>query len=280
MSNNPGPQHYAPPIATDLNVWTRHDAAHALAGLDAPTRGNAITDLLNAEPTADQTAKALAEDMLTAPDAAAWLEDALDQIKRAHAADALRHAIGRHRDAVVRAHADRLTADAAAAVAPAFDRTAKALTRAAAKLPAGDRPLDLEPVVALDATKEMKSAQAALRDLATLAGIHRTPNAAGLPSRVVRLVAVVDFPEVPVETVDQMTGAPLDHHAGRDAVRRFIRDADERGADRALIGVARGEYDGLTLRLAESTADLYDNANRAHAAVARRKAERGAVRVA
>lgn len=272
---DPGIQHYSPTIATDLNILERHDAAHALAGLEPPTRGSAIGALLAAEPTAEETARGLAEDMLTATDPDQWLEDALAQVQRAHAADALRLALGRHRDVTIKAHADRLITETAAAVKPAAELATKALTKAAAKLPTEGHPLDLAAVVELDATRDMKQAQAALRDLATLAGIHRPLHPGDLPARAVRLLAVVHIPEVPVEPVNRLSGNPVDHDPQRDAVRAFLTAADREGEDRALIGVARGEYDGLRLHLAATPAELHANAARAKAAIMRRSVDAG-----
>lgn len=270
-----GTQYYAPTVPTDLNALHRHDAAYRLAGLEPPTRGDAITALLAAEPTADALARELAEGLVTGGDAERWVEDALARVQRAAAADALKRAVSRHAESTIRLHADRLTADATAAVAPAFARTVKALTRAAAKLPTRGHPLDVQAVVDVDATKEMKAAQQALAELAVFAGLHGMNTAADLPPAVVRLLPVVAVPEVPVEPVNRLTGQPVNTDAQRDTVRAFIRAADREGADRALIGVARGEYPGVVLHLAADRAELRANTRRAVDALRRTAVDTG-----
>ena len=262
----PTQQSYVPPIATGLNFLDRLHAAYAAAGLPTPTQGQTINTLLAAEATVDGIAGEIARGTIDTDDAHAWLEDALSKVSRAYAADRLKTALGRHRDVALRAATPDLTAKAAQDCRPAFDQAAATLTRAAAKLPTGNDPLDLAAVIDADATRAMKDARHALATLAVFAGLFEPRVGLDLDAEVIRVLPVVSFPTVPVERVARISGRPLDHDATRDTVREFMRHLIRHGTDTALIRLARGEYEGLTLALAPSIPEHAENGRRAEQA--------------
>lgn len=270
-------QNYSPAIAIPHTLISRIDTAYRAAGLNPPSRAIELERLLADEPGANQVAADLAAQALTVADPAAFVEDAIEQIKRAHAVDALRTGLRQHHERTVKAYTHDLTSTATAELRPAFDKAVTALAKAAKDLPAGHDALDITAVVDADATKAMKAAQAALRTLADLAGIHELPN--GMPDlhgRVLKLLPVLTFPTVPVEQVSRLSGAPVDQDDTRDTVRRLVKDATDHGEDRVLIGVARGEYgDAVRFHFAADRADLFGNAQRALTALRRKAVDVG-----
>lgn len=258
------PQHYRPTIATHLNTVDRINNAYRAGGLESPSRASDLEKLLDAEPTADDVAHNLAGEALTVTDPANWLEQALTSIARAHAADALRTGLGRHREQTLRARTKEMAAAAVTDLQPAFSKAAQALAKAAASLPAGSDPLDLAAVVQADATRAMKAAQSALTTLAAMASIHELPTATEIHAATLRLLPVIDVPEVPVEQVSRLTGVPVEEaHPERENVRRLGREAAKYGEDAALIAVSRGEYGpNVTLALAKDRAELLTRVTR------------------
>lgn len=257
-------RHYTPATWTVARFPAILAAAYRLAGKVPPTMADDCRRLLDAEPTAAQVAEECALAALEKGiDPADWLAASADRMHRAQAADSLRSAMARHAESALNRNAGRFANEAAHDLTPAFNKAAKRLTAAAEKLPAGDSPFDLAAIVEADATAAMKEAGAALVDLATIAAIFR-PRGHEAGPEVGQLVTVVAFPAVPQQERNRMTGTLAgEGHPQRDAVRQLVRDAERHGLDRALIGVARGEYDGASLRLAESHADLEANRQRA-----------------
>lgn len=273
--------HYA--VASTHPMWAldRLDAAYTLAGLNPPSLGNPCADLLAEQLTASQVATELARESLTTTDPARWLTSAQERIARAHAVDALKDALAQDRVPVIEEALPAMREQAALELRPAFKRTVKMLTAAAKALPQGDAPLDLEAVVALDVTKEMKHAQQALADLATLAAIVPTVSGIdGVPAPALPVLAVVDLPEVEPEEVDSF-GRPFTFVSGtRGKVRSLLFACERPGVDRALIGLARGDYGkDISFNLAASAEEVRARAERAATAFRRVRAQSRVIRV-
>lgn len=249
-------------------------AAYRVAGKVPPTMANACRDLLAAEPTERQVAEDCALAALEAGiDPAEWLAASVDRMRRAQAADALRSAMSRYGEHALSRNAARFATDAAQDLTPAFNKAAKRLATAAEQLPAGHTPFDLAAIVEADATPAMKDAAAALADLGVLASIHQQRHHEAGPE-VAALAIVATFPDVPQQERNSMTGSPEEGaHPQREAVRQLADDAQRHGLDRALVGIARGEYDGVTLHLAASRTELEDNRERAWRALSTRGVE-------
>lgn len=244
--------------------------AYRAAGVTPP---NARTEALAAienEPGADAVALQLARDAHTATDAQTFLEDALAAVARAQAADALRAALNRA-EIIVRRETVRASIDQAATdLAPRFAEIAKSLTAAAKQLDR-QRPLDLDNAVRDDSTKALKAAQAAITALGPFAGVYVTKPSAHVPPALNAVLPVVDLPDCVIEArVDSMATNPRTVNAadlaGTRAVRAFAR-ALEQDTDTALVAVAQGAFEGVTISLATGMADLdrrLANAARAH----------------
>lgn len=266
----PGPHRLSPE-----RLPARIEAAYRAAGLTPPARRSAVDEALREEPTADELARALALEALDVDDKSApkWTRDALTRLQRAAAADTLRTALARYAGTAVKAHTKTMTARALSDLAGTFAQAVDTLTAAAAVLP--PEPFDLAAVVDLDATRAAREAGQALTLMARCADVLPAVSGASVGPAVAGVLAVVDVPEVTPEDVDRMTRRPLDSDdpdaAARAEVRRFFHDVDRRGADAALVDVARGRYgDRVRLSLADSAAEQRARLERAEAAVSRR----------
>lgn len=261
--------HFAPEPWIYERAHQHFAAVYKAAGLTPPGDALPVFGILRAHPTAEQVVAQLAAELVTGdPDnAEQWVADAITKVHRAEAAAFLNERLERHRTSIATRQTSKMVQSASANLRPAFDKAAKALANAAAKLPA--EPLDLAAIVASDTTKEMKAAAQALSMLGQIGSIFPflrgiwTPQAASLGR-------VVNFPAVPPEIVPS---GDDDKNPTRDAIRRAIREAhtSERGIDTVLVDVARGRYDGLTLALPASHKEYGENLERAEAAHVTRK---------
>lgn len=242
--------------------------AYRAAGLTPPNQGAELLTRLAAEATAETLALELASESVEVTDADAWTEGALARIQRAQAADLLRSAVNRHRHHAMNEKGGILVRQSATDLAKPFASTAKKLTKAAAELPGGDHPLDLEAVVATDTTKARREAGEALTLLGELGSVFGTLRAADLMVRFRDVLYVVDVPAVPMANINRLTRETLNPDPIRDQIRALADDVDRHGVDRALIGVARGEYGGaIAFSLPASVTDLRDRLERGRIAV-------------
>lgn len=250
---------YYAPAATHLDRPEKIAAAYARAGLAAPNNHGPILEALHASPSVSDVAAELAREAVTREDVTdtdAWIAQAAERIREAQAVEALRDEVAMAIPVVVETQLPTMVDRAAHDLAKHVAAVAKALGKAAEALPAQGDPFDLEAIVALDATKEMRAAQAALSELAVYASVHTQPHPSGsLSPALARLLPLVELPEVAVER-RRMTigghGDTLNESAisGSRAVRVLARLADRDGVDRALCDVARGRWEGIRIRLA------------------------------
>ncbi len=264
---------YYNPATNRLNNGETIAEAYRRAGLEVPDRTSAVHDAIQQKIGLSDLATVLGREAAEGvPDAAAWLDDALERVREAQAVDALRsHVIGAL-DAAQEARLPTSVDEAAEALGKAFKKTADTLAKVAPDLPQHE-PFDLEQVVAADCTKSMKAAQGALADLTVWAGIHQSPHPDGYVSpALARLLPVVAIPECTPELVSTYTSITPTALTGQDlgatrAVRSLGGYADRHGVDAALLAVARGDWEkaGIVLSLA-TTADLEQR--RQHAATA------------
>ncbi|EYR63271.1 hypothetical protein N866_01795 [Actinotalea ferrariae CF5-4] len=272
---------FARPITIPQNQLQRIDAAYRLAGVPVPTRAVGIVDLIGAEPTADEVAASLAAEAITNPDPAAFYAEALERIARAQAGDALKAAFGKAMDGATREAMPDLLHRTATDLRPAFDKLAKTLTRAAKSLPAVN-PLDVDAAVEGGHAAHLKAARDALTLLGTYAAIYVQDPPVDIPAALVTLLPLVDLPETIVEALDgdrlgRVTVTPDATLSPTLTVRRVAQDAAE-DIDATLVGIARGDYDGVSLSLA-TPAELRQRTARARDAYRTRGASRDEVRV-
>jgi hypothetical protein len=251
-------KHYARPVTHERNQLARITEACEAAGIKPPTRALELKATIEAGgQDVNQTAAALALEALTNDvDPAKWYGEALDAIRDAQARQTLAQAFGSvYSQSVARALPTWLSA-AAAELAPYAAKAAKALTDAAKHLPAGDAALDAEANLEADTGQHLTAARAALAKLATLAGIYPQPTPGNaLPEWVALLPVVGITSDVAVEKVEANLAANTvvrnpEALATTYAIRDAAREARERGADLALVNIARGSRHGLTIAFA------------------------------
>lgn len=223
------------------------------AGLNPPTLAVGIRDRINTAPTVHQVAVKLADQALTTTDPDEWYEDALEQLKRAQAAEALRTAFGANYSAAVQRHMPVIQAKAAEDLTPVFNKQARALTTAATKLPQAN-PLDMSANVEADTAAEYKATRTALATFGTLASIYKMTVPGEVPPALNQLLPVVALPDAVKELVARSYGESVKvlnepKLKGTRTIRQLAEDA-KKDIDVALINVARGVYEGITLSFA------------------------------
>lgn len=226
---------------------------YAAAGLNPPTLAVGIRDRINQAPTVHQVAVKLADQALTTTNPDEWYEDALDQLRTAQAAEALAKSFNANYSASVLRHIPVIQAAAAEDLTPVFNKHAKALTAAAGKLPQAN-PLDMAANVEADTAAEYKTTRTALTVLAQLASIYRSTVPGEVPPALNQLLPVVSLPTAVKERVARSYGESVKvlnepQLTGTRAIRQLADDARE-DIDVALINVAQGKYEGITLALA------------------------------
>lgn len=260
--------------ATDRNVTARITAAYTAAGSTAPTTFvPALKRYMTEQPDAQQVAATLAHEAYhadPATDPADWWASARQQMIDAQATDALRAALVQSLTTEERTSGTRQVDRALADLGPWAIRQAAALVKAATALPVGPGALDPEAVLAADAGKHLTTARAALSALALVASLGdpaRYVATLGDLARVLPLIAIDGAQEEKVAALGKtVNGNALDV---THAVRRLSRDV-KADPDLALVGVARGDYPGVTLTPADSLATITERASTAAVAFTRK----------
>ena len=273
MTNN----YFTPTVATDRNVTARVTAAYAAAGIAAPTTFvPALKRYMAQQPAAQQVAATLAHDAYHADadtDPAEWWASARQQMIDAQASDALRAALVQSLTTEERASGTRQTERALTDLHPWATRQAQALVKAAKALPAGPAALDPEAVLAHDAGKHLTTARNALSALALLASLADPAKHVSTIGDLARILPLVTIEGTVTEKLapfnsNALNASQLDVTR---AVRRLAQDV-RRDPDLALVGVARGDYPGVTLSPADTLAVIGERANTAAVAFTRKTA--------
>ncbi|MEX5264288.1 hypothetical protein RF640_09670 [Kocuria sp. CPCC 205231] len=248
-------------------------AAYLSAGLEAPVvPGKVIGDALRELPDAPALARQLVTEAHDNPDQdpAVWLDSVRGRLADAQALDLLRGTWTRGSREALAARGPRLTDEAARDLRGAFEKTARGLIQAAAKLDPA-RPLDPEAAVARDAGAALTTARRELARLGIFAGIHPTVISTGYGS-LNRLVPILAIEGAVVEQIARSIGEQRvvlneDQLETTRAVRRLAEDGKQ-DLDLAILSVARGDYQGVSLRL-NSTRQKQDTLEQITAALAR-----------
>src|SRR5699024_9406089 len=144
---------------------------------------------------------------------------------------------------------------------PWATRQAQALVKAAKALPAGPGALDPEAVLAHDAGKALTSARSALSALALLASLGDPARHVSTLGDLARVLPLIDPGNPAQEKVTNLgrtvNGTKLDTTL---ALRRLAQDM-RTDPDLALVGVARGDYRGVTLSPADTLAVIGERAS-------------------
>ena len=229
------------------------DNLYSMLGVPQPTTYKNTRDIILAAPSADDVALRLAYAAYEAENPKKLVADAIKELQAAQAAEALK-------DAFLKAERTAATTTILALVdqgvedaREAFEKDVQALTEAAAHLDA-DHPLDAEAAVARDAGVHLTTARTILARLGTYASIHMHAGAnTGAPSNLTKLLPILGLPEITQQQVyrsvteSTRTANPNDIK-GTLTVRELGRDA-QHNIDDTIIGIARGDYKGVSFRL-------------------------------
>lgn len=266
--------YFQPTVHTARNYSQRTTALYAAAGMTAPASFHqALRRHLATLPGVQQVASSVASDAYRAnadADVHEFWDDAVDQLIRAQGADTLKAALGTALATEEAASGHRALDRALADTHAWATRQAQALVKASRALPAGPAALDPEAVLAADAGKALVSARSALSALALVASLGdpaKHVSALGALARVLPLIDPGNPAEEKVSTLGRtVNGTKLDTTL---ALRRLAQDV-KANPDLALVGVARGDYRGVTLSPAESLAVTTERASIAGIAFTRK----------
>lgn len=225
--------------------------AYALAGAKEPSRALDIAKIINGAPTAEQVTNTLALAALTATNAEEFYQDAIAQIRDAHAGDALRATFAARLEQHSANNMPQIIARAVEDINPAVGKLIAQFEAAAKKLPDAD-PLDITANVENDTATEYKTAKAALTALGKYASMYVPTVPGDVPANLNRILPVVNIPDATTEQVirglHRLT-ANEQQMSGTRAIRALAEAAHE-DIDTALIDVARGDYEGISISLA------------------------------
>ena len=229
------------------------DNLYSMLGLKQPTTYKTIRDLILAAPSADDVALRLAYAAYETDAPKKLVADAVKELQAAQAAEALKDAFLRAErtaaTSTIRALVDQGVEDAR----EAFDKDVQALIEAAGHLDPVN-PLDAEAAVSLDAGVHLTTARGVLARLGTYASIHMHAGAnTGAPSNLTQILPILGLPEVVQQEVyrtvtESVTSANPNDIKGTLTIRQLGRDA-QHGIDDVIIGIARGNYEGVEFRL-------------------------------
>ena len=264
---------FSRPATHDINHFQQITAAYTAAGLTAPTPALDIKDRITNAPSVEQVAAALALEALDTTDPEAFYEEALEQIRTAQAAQALKDALQRNLATAMTRSIPRFVEQAAEDLAPTFEKLARELSTAAKKLPP-HAPLDMAANVEADTAKEYKAATKALAQLGAYAALYKQPSPNGEPPALLAILPIVSLPEaVQEQTQGTQNYKPVTINEERLTGTRTIRAlgiAAKEDIDAALVAIARGDFEGVTLNLATPTENI---TRRQHASTAHQRKE-------
>ena len=229
------------------------DTLYSMLGLKQPTTYRDTRDLILAAPSADDVALRLAYAAYETENPKKLVADAVKELQAAQAAEALKDAFLRAERTAANTTVGNLVDQGVEDTREAFEKDTQALIEAATHLDPVN-PLDAEAAVSLDAGVHLTTARGVLARLGTYASIHMHAGAnTGAPSNLCKLLPILSLPEVVQQEVyravteSSRTANPNDIK-GTLTVRQLGRDAQS-NIDDTIIGIARGNYEGVTFRL-------------------------------
>ena len=256
-------QYFSPTPAHSRNVVARVHTAYTASGGTPPT---SFVDELKAHLRTVPSAQQVAADIGTrayradaGEDVAKFWKAGVREMTEAMAADHLRDQITQRLEVEQRSQGNRIIARAVKDLHPWAVRAAEDLATAAKDLPA-DKPTDPESVLAHDAGAALTTARRALSTLALWASVPDTVAHVQSAQQLARILPVLDPGKVTVEARTSL-GRTVNGNSleATNSLRRLERDV-RTDTDRALIGLARSEYPGLTLEPVTTLADVKDRA--------------------
>jgi len=229
------------------------DALYSMLGLRQPTTYKDTRALILDAPSADDVALRLAYAAYETDNPRKLVNDAVKELQAAQAAEALKDAFLRAERTAANTTIGNLVAQGVNDARDGFEKDTRALIDAAAHLDP-DHPLDAEAAIQRDAGAHLTTARGVLARLGTYASIHMHAGAnTGAPSNLCKLLPILSLPEIVQQEVyrtvteSTRTANPNDVQ-GTLTVRELGRDA-QHNIDDTIIGIARGDYEGVTFNL-------------------------------
>lgn len=241
------------PIDTS-NQRTNLNRACELAGVPAPTAPyTEVSELILGTTSVATIAREYAEAAYQTDNPEKLVADAIDALKHAQAGEALRDAFVAAEPVAAKTLVPEMIDKGIDAIRPEFDKDMAKLAKAARKLDANN-PLDAELAVAADAGRELTTAREILAKLNVYATINTNHFlATEAPMQLRKLLTIIDLPDIVQEQchralyVERQTANP-DDIEGTLTVRELGQDATS-NLDATILGIARGDYKGVTLTL-------------------------------
>ena len=229
------------------------DALYSMLGIPQPTTYKTTRDLILAAPSANDVALRLAYAAYETDNPKKLVADAVKELQAAQAAEALKDAFLRAERTAANTTIGNLVTQGVNDAREGFEKDTQALIEAAAHLDP-DHPLDAETAVARDAGVHLTTARGVLARLGVYASIHTHAGAnTGAPANLTHILPIISLPEIVKEQVyrspaaHDRTANPNDTQ-GTFTVRRLGIDA-QRNLDDTIIGIGRGDYEGVTFNL-------------------------------
>ncbi|KAA9148573.1 hypothetical protein F6B41_02785 [Microbacterium lushaniae] len=270
--------YFTPTNVNHLNGLDNIHDGYVLAGLPVPTRVDFLSTRLAEEPTAYDVAVKYATQALDGDvDENTILTEAIAAITRAQAVEKFRDVYDHTITGLALERIDQMRDQAVKDLTPTFNKTVKQLTTVVGKLD-DKKPLSPEVAFDQDTTAEYKQAVALLTTLAGYASIHITASTHGdVPHHIARLLPLISIGETTREIGQWQHGSFLSANQGAltpatGAVRALDRDAS-RDIDQTVVDIARGKYNGVSFKLAD-TNELAQRIERAATALVREHSER------
>lgn len=243
--------YYAPATISHINSRDVIENAYLAAGLTPPSSVDALSELLANEMEPHEVAARYANKSIDGKEPAEkLLEDALQAWQRAQAAESFRATYDRVVDALANERISELR-DAALKV---LDKPFKALTKrlaAAAEMLDANSPLDRDVAFQQDTSAQLKEAEAILTTLSHYR-ITSEPTLIGSASALLPIVTIPDIEqeEITRSTMGDIFTTPADAASQQRNQVRAMLNAAEKDLDTTIINIARGQWEGISLSLA------------------------------
>lgn len=228
---------------------------YKMIGVEAPTRYAEIRAIILDTPEPHQVIADYAARAYTADDPKALVTEAREAITAAIAGDELKKRFLAIEPTQLANQLNGMKQDFRTAAAKAFDKDIKRLTEAANQLD-HNNPLDAELAIAQDNGKALSTVRELLPKLGQYASMWVASDT-NASTQLRFILPILDLPVLVRERVHHTLSAntttlnPVEA-AGTLTVRRLDRDAHT-NVDRALLGIARGEYPGVSFNITTPT---------------------------
>lgn len=231
---------------------------YKMVGLTPPTPYAEVRELITSAPDTHQVVNEYAQKAYETDNPAKLVKEARAVIAEAMAGDELRKRFLAIESATLARNLGAMKAQFREDATDIFNKDIAKL-KGAADLLDRDNPLDAETAVAQDNGQALTTARTIIPRLAAYASLW-TAGGNDVPPPLKALCPILEVPTLVVEQVERtLTEHPAtlntDDARGTLTVRRLGEDA-RKDMDRTIIGIVRGEYEGVSFNISTPTADV------------------------